>query len=144
MNVQARHGWKPSSSSNFSIRAFRAYPLVEMRLAAPCRASRAIQGSSISVSSTFPPSWAWDMSFVLRLLSCFLCFFNTHTKTVWLNIYCWSLSRGANLETWRRKHWFFPKFESTILSSVNLSLDMCCESNDPWHDRRERMKTAEG
>ena len=42
------YGWKPSSSSNFSIRAFRAYPLIEVRQAVPCRA---IRGSSISVSS---------------------------------------------------------------------------------------------
>ena len=27
------HGWKPSASSNFSIRAFRAHPLIEIRLA---------------------------------------------------------------------------------------------------------------
>ena len=41
------------SSSNFSIRAFRAYPLVEIRRTVPCRA---IRGSSISVSSIIPPS----------------------------------------------------------------------------------------
>ena len=41
------------SSSNFSISAFRAYPLVETGQTAPCRA---IRGNSISVSSTLPPS----------------------------------------------------------------------------------------
>ena len=40
------------SSSNLSIRVFRAYPLFEIRQAAPCRAMR---GSSISVNSTLPP-----------------------------------------------------------------------------------------
>ena len=44
--------WKPSSSSNLYIQAFRAYPLVEIRQTAP---SRAIRGSSISVSSTLHP-----------------------------------------------------------------------------------------
>ena len=46
------HGWKPSSSSNFSIRAFRAYPLIEIRQTVPCRA---IRGNSISVNCTLPP-----------------------------------------------------------------------------------------
>ena len=41
------YGWKPSSNSKFSIRAFRAYPLIEFRQTAPCRAIRA---SSISVN----------------------------------------------------------------------------------------------
>ena len=54
-------GWKPSSSSNFSNRAFRAriyklysfeFPLVETRQTVPCRA---IRGNSISVNSTLPP-----------------------------------------------------------------------------------------
>ena len=36
----------------FSIRAFRACPLVEIRQAVPCRA---IRGNSISVNSTLPP-----------------------------------------------------------------------------------------
>ena len=40
------------SSSNFSIRVFRADPLVEIRQAVPCRA---IRGDSISVNSTLPP-----------------------------------------------------------------------------------------
>ena len=35
-----------------AFRAFRAYPLVEIRQAAPCRA---IRGSGISVNSTLPP-----------------------------------------------------------------------------------------
>jgi hypothetical protein len=47
------YGWKPSSSSNFSIRAFRACSLAEVRQTPPCRA---IRGSSISVSNTLPPS----------------------------------------------------------------------------------------
>ena len=34
------YGWKPSSSSNLSIRAFRVYPLVEIRQTVPCRAIR--------------------------------------------------------------------------------------------------------
>ena len=46
------YGWKPSSSSIFSIRAFRVYPLIEIRLPVPCRTTR---GSSISVNSTLPP-----------------------------------------------------------------------------------------
>ena len=41
------------SSSNFSIRAFRAYPLVEIEQTVPCRA---IRGNSLSVNSTLPPS----------------------------------------------------------------------------------------
>ena len=56
------YGWKPSSSSNFSIRAFRAYPLVETRQTVPCRA---IRGDRISVSSTLPPSY-------LGALLCFI------------------------------------------------------------------------
>ena len=40
------------SSSPFSIRAFRASPLNEIRQIVPCRA---VRGSSISVSSTLPP-----------------------------------------------------------------------------------------
>ena len=43
---------KPSSSSNFSIRASRAYPLVEVRQTVLCRA---IRGDSISVNSTLLP-----------------------------------------------------------------------------------------
>ena len=41
------------SSSNFSIRAFRAYPLIEVRQTVPCRA---IRGNGISDDSTLPPS----------------------------------------------------------------------------------------
>ena len=48
---------KPSSSSSFSVRVFRAYPLVEIRQTVPCQA---IRGSSISVRPdsrlTFPES----------------------------------------------------------------------------------------
>ena len=40
------------SNSNFSIRAFRAYPLIEIRQTVPCRA---IRGSNISVSTALPP-----------------------------------------------------------------------------------------
>ena len=47
-------GWKPSSSSNFSIRACRAYSPIEIRQTAPCRA---IRGDSISFNSTLPPSY---------------------------------------------------------------------------------------
>ena len=46
------YGWKPSSSSNVSIRVVLAYPLIEARQTAPCRA---IRGDSISVSSNPPP-----------------------------------------------------------------------------------------
>ena len=46
------YGWEPSSSSNLSIRVFRAYPLSELSQTVP---RRAIRGSSISVSSTLPP-----------------------------------------------------------------------------------------
>ena len=45
-------GWKPSSSSDLSIRVVRAYPLFEVRQTVPCRA---IRGSSISVDSAPPP-----------------------------------------------------------------------------------------
>ena len=45
-------GWKPSLSSDLSIRAFRAHPLIEIRQAVPCRA---IRGKNISVNSTLPP-----------------------------------------------------------------------------------------
>ena len=45
------YGWKPSSSSNLSIRVFRAYPLIEIRQTGP---RRAIRGNGISVSSTLP------------------------------------------------------------------------------------------
>ena len=37
---------------NFLIRAFRAYPLIEIRQAIPCRA---IRGNDISVNGTLPP-----------------------------------------------------------------------------------------
>ena len=46
------YGWKPASSSRLSIRVVRAYPLIEIRQAAPCRA---IRGNRISVNSTLPP-----------------------------------------------------------------------------------------
>ena len=47
------YGWKPSWSSNFSIRALRAYPvIIEITQTVPCRA---IRGNSISVNSTLPP-----------------------------------------------------------------------------------------
>ena len=42
----------PHRAQNFSIRTFRAYPLVEIRQTVPCRA---IRGDSISVNSTPPP-----------------------------------------------------------------------------------------
>ena len=45
---------KPSSSSNFSTRAFRACPLVEITQTVPCPA---IRGNGISVNSTLPPSY---------------------------------------------------------------------------------------
>ena len=51
-NSEGGYGWKPSSSSNCSIRAFRAYPLIEIRPTVPCRA---IRGNSISVKSNLPP-----------------------------------------------------------------------------------------
>ena len=47
-------GWKSSSSSNFSIRVVRAYPLIAIWQTAPCRA---IRGNGISVDSTLPPSY---------------------------------------------------------------------------------------
>ena len=47
-----RHGWKPSSSLNLSIRVFRAYPLIDIRQTVPCRA---IRGNSSSANSTLPP-----------------------------------------------------------------------------------------
>ena len=53
------YGWKPSSSWNFSIRVFRARPLIEIRQTAPCRA---IRGNSLSVNSTLPPSYPWTRS----------------------------------------------------------------------------------
>ena len=46
------YGWKPSSSSNHSIRVVGAYPPREIRHTAPCRA---IRGDSIGVNSTLPP-----------------------------------------------------------------------------------------
>ena len=46
------YGWRHSSSSSFLIRAFLAYPLVEIRQTVPRRATR---GNSISVNSTLPP-----------------------------------------------------------------------------------------
>ena len=57
-----RYGWKPSSSSNFSIRAFRAYPPIEIRQTVPCRA---IRGNSISVNRTLPPLLRFPWSFGL-------------------------------------------------------------------------------
>ena len=50
----AWYGWNPSSSSNFSIRVVRAYPLLKIRQTVPCRA---IRGICISVNSTLPPSY---------------------------------------------------------------------------------------
>ena len=46
------YGWKPSSSSICSILVVRAYPLIEFRQTAPCRA---IRGDGISVNGTLPP-----------------------------------------------------------------------------------------
>ena len=52
---------KPSSSSNVSIRVFRACPLIEVGQTVPCPA---IRGNSISVNIPSPP---------LNLRRCFLC-----------------------------------------------------------------------
>ena len=62
------YGWKPPSSSNVSIRAFRPricpselfelILLLKLDKRLPVEASRAIRGSSISVSSTLPPSYS--------------------------------------------------------------------------------------
>ena len=50
---EGKFSWKPSSTSNVSIRAFlRTYPLIEIRQTAPCRA---IRDNSISVIVP-PPS----------------------------------------------------------------------------------------
>ena len=46
-------GWRPSSSSNFSARAFELVLFIEIGRAVPCRA---IRGKSISFNSTLPPS----------------------------------------------------------------------------------------
>ena len=46
----------PRRAENLSIRAFRAYPRIEIRHTFPCRA---IRGNSISVNSTIPPSKSW-------------------------------------------------------------------------------------
>ena len=45
--------WKPSPSSNLSIRAVRAYSVIETRQTVPCRA---IRGDGISMNSTLPLS----------------------------------------------------------------------------------------
>ena len=45
------YGRKPSSRSDLSVRAFRAYPLIGIRQPFPCRA---IQADCISVNSTIP------------------------------------------------------------------------------------------
>ena len=52
ITIIARYGWKTSSSSNFSARAFRVGPLMTIRQTAPCRG---IRGNGISVNSTLPP-----------------------------------------------------------------------------------------
>ena len=53
-NMKGRwYGWKAWSSTRLWIRAFRAYPLIEIRQTAPCRA---IRGNSISINSILPPS----------------------------------------------------------------------------------------
>ena len=62
MRRRGWYSWTSSSSSSFSIRDFRAYPLIETRRAVP---RRAIRGSSISVNSTLLPSqekgaWIWE------------------------------------------------------------------------------------
>ena len=54
-------GWEASSSSNFSIRAFGACPLVELRRTVPCRA---IRGNCISVNSTLPPSYECQKTWI--------------------------------------------------------------------------------
>ena len=59
------YGWKPSSSFNFWIRAFRACPIVETRQAAP---SRAIRGNSISVNSTLPTLTDQDADRLLHVM----------------------------------------------------------------------------
>ena len=62
-------GWKHSSSSNWSIRVCRAYPLVEIRPAAACRA---IRGGSISFKKAAPsppPSISADTLLVLIAIS---------------------------------------------------------------------------
>ena len=63
------------SSSDLSIRAFRAYPLIEIRQTVPCRA---IRGDSISVICTLPPSFC---------LSVFLSFCLSIYLSIHLSIY---------------------------------------------------------
>ena len=59
------------SNSNFSIRAFRAYPLIETRQMVPCRA---IRGNSISVNSALPPSQLFSAPSVgVQVAACWSC-----------------------------------------------------------------------
>ena len=63
-------GWKPSSSSAFSMRYFPAYPLIETRQTAPCPA---IRGDGISVDSTLAPflSLLVSLIVIVHILWCY-------------------------------------------------------------------------
>ena len=66
--MKAIYSWKPSSSSNFSIRAFRACPLTETRQTAPCRAIRGKSSGSRQqyLSQEYPPPLLTPLSVISR------------------------------------------------------------------------------
>ena len=89
------YSWKPSSSSNFSIRVGRVYPLIKTRQAVPCRA---IRGNSISVNSTPLLIKYLCPEFVLETTGTVLYFFGLrhhlttpNTTTTWASKDFWSL-----------------------------------------------------
>ena len=95
------YGWKPSSrsSSNFSIRAFRACPLVEIRQTAPCRA---IRGNSISVNSTLPSSFVLELILELsRLREVLASNVRPYRAASRYLLGCARLSRIALMRGWR-------------------------------------------
>ena len=77
----------------YPIRAFRAYPLIEIRQAAPCRA---IRGSSFLVNSTLAPS---HQEFVCRFCLCSrcgrCCALEPLHYCAWLRTRAWPTSRSS-------------------------------------------------
>ena len=104
------YSWKPSSSSKFSIRAFRAYHLVEIRQTVPCRA---VRGNGISVNSTLPPSLtcATHATHVAHMLCVCVCVCMTQART---NI--------------AKKHWF----HSLPFKQIQALLTLCSKSFSPF------------
>ena len=82
------YGWKPSSSSKFSIPAFRAWSLVETRQTVPCRA---IGGNRISVNSTlgiWVRPFSYTYTYIYIYIYVYVCIY-IYIYISYIYIYIW-------------------------------------------------------